>query len=260
MSHRCSICRHPQRDSINVSLSRDGTRSTARQFEISLPSLDRHKRHLHETTVTADEVPQVTTGSGSSMLSRIETLMGQCESALNQAQASKNLPGILRASKELRACVELKHKLETAERKESGRNRAGQEPKQRMSDDEFYLGVLQDLYRNTKEFHPLKIWQLKSMYETVAKLVQAKLDPEEIAQRMRLVGVGGLLGPDLTFGERIFGILDDEEWKGREEEVARSIVHNVRKRLKGFPGILQHLDAALMKSAGELGGPSTARL
>ena len=46
MSHRCSICRHPKLDSINVSLVRDGTRFTAREFQISRPALNRHKRHL----------------------------------------------------------------------------------------------------------------------------------------------------------------------------------------------------------------------
>ena len=140
MSPRCSICRHPQRDSINVSLSRDGTRSTARQFQISLPSLDRHKRHVHETLAAADQVPEVAAdGDGSPLLSRLETLMRHCESVLDQAQASKNLPAMMRASKELRAYVELKHKLESAERKETGWNRSGQEPKQRMSDEELCL-------------------------------------------------------------------------------------------------------------------------
>jgi hypothetical protein len=83
----------------NVSLSRDGTRSTARLFQVSRPSLDRHKRHIEQTDEPADQVPQVTTGGdgSSSLRSRLETLMGNCENALNQAQASKNLPASMRA-------------------------------------------------------------------------------------------------------------------------------------------------------------------
>jgi hypothetical protein len=38
MSPRCSICLNPKLDLINVSLARDGTMSTARQFQISLPA------------------------------------------------------------------------------------------------------------------------------------------------------------------------------------------------------------------------------
>jgi hypothetical protein len=46
MLSRCSICRHPQRDLIDVSLLRDGTRAAARQYQVSRPALDRHTRHL----------------------------------------------------------------------------------------------------------------------------------------------------------------------------------------------------------------------
>lgn len=49
MSPRCSICRHPKLDRINVSLLRDGTRSTVREFKISRSALDRHKHHLTDT-------------------------------------------------------------------------------------------------------------------------------------------------------------------------------------------------------------------
>jgi|GEM_PF-6401610 hypothetical protein len=34
MSSRCSICRHPLRASIDVSVLRDGTRVTAREFQV----------------------------------------------------------------------------------------------------------------------------------------------------------------------------------------------------------------------------------
>jgi hypothetical protein len=119
MPGRCSICRHQQRDSINVSLLRDGTRFTARQFQISRPSLDRHKRHLLQPVPAADQIPEVAASvdGTTSIGSRVETLLRHCEKALSQAQASNNLPGVMRAIRELRAYLELQHKLETEERK-----------------------------------------------------------------------------------------------------------------------------------------------
>jgi hypothetical protein len=48
MPVRCSICQHPQRNSIDVSLVRDGTRCTARQFQVSRPA-DDHRWFRHTT-------------------------------------------------------------------------------------------------------------------------------------------------------------------------------------------------------------------
>ena len=81
MSRRCSICRHPQRDLINVSLLRDGTRFTARQFKVSRPALDRHKRHLPQTLAAADQVPEVAVSSDGAtppILSQLEVWIGHC--------------------------------------------------------------------------------------------------------------------------------------------------------------------------------------
>jgi hypothetical protein len=120
MSSRCSICKHPKRDSIDVSLVRDGTRSTAREFQISRPALDRHKRHLtvsveRQTGATSDqraEAVENPNGADSS-LSQLDGLMKHCEQTLIQARSTKNLSHVLRSLKEIRACLELKAKLET---------------------------------------------------------------------------------------------------------------------------------------------------
>lgn len=42
---RCTICAHPRHRQITEALARLGTRATARQFRVSRPALDRHKRH-----------------------------------------------------------------------------------------------------------------------------------------------------------------------------------------------------------------------
>lgn len=62
MPRRCTICHDPRHEEITVSLFRDGTRVTARRFQVSLLSLDRHKRHLPDTIVKAQETEIVCDG------------------------------------------------------------------------------------------------------------------------------------------------------------------------------------------------------
>jgi hypothetical protein len=252
MSSRCSICRHPQRDSIDVSVLRNGTRFTARQFQVSRPSLDRHKRHLPQT-IAADQAREVAASSDGAtlLLSRLEGLIRCCENALSQAQADKNLSGVMRAIRELRGYFELKCKLLAEERRNLPPVKVGQQQTYKMSTEESCILRLQILYERTRNFNPLKIWQLKQMHDKVMKLVQAKLPPKEISEQMTLRDVGLIQGLDVAFDERLYGILRYEEWKGREEEVAQAIAQHVREGLRGYPGVLQHLDAAFIRSIDE---------
>src|SRR5437868_4317962 len=59
MPRRCTICHHPQHEEIAVSLFRDGTRATARRFQLSRSALDRHKRHLLDRIVKAQQAEVV---------------------------------------------------------------------------------------------------------------------------------------------------------------------------------------------------------
>ncbi len=59
MPRRCTICHHSRHDEIAVSLFRDGTRTTARQFQVSRSALDRHKRHLPDRIVKAQQTEVV---------------------------------------------------------------------------------------------------------------------------------------------------------------------------------------------------------
>jgi hypothetical protein len=135
MSPRCSICRHPERASIAVSLLRDGTRYTARQYQVSRSALDRHKRHLPQT-VSACQAREVAPSSdgATSLLSQLDGMIRHCESALSQAQANKSFPGAMRAIKELRAYFELKCKLESEARKHRGLPKDRPEQKSGASD------------------------------------------------------------------------------------------------------------------------------
>lgn len=114
MAIRCSICLHPQRNSIDVSLLRDGTRSTARQFQVSRPALDRHKRHVVQTVAASrSQDTLVGTDGPISLRSRIESSVQCCENVIKQAQANKDFNGMMRAIRELRGCLELLATLES---------------------------------------------------------------------------------------------------------------------------------------------------
>jgi hypothetical protein len=254
MSHRCSICCHPKLDSINVSLVRDGTRFTAREFQISRPALDRHKRHLttpipiHVSTTDhsdADVVgrDRVTIQS----LSELDVLMGHCERALIQATATKNFSCIIRAVKEIRACLELKVELEKEKQRNASSESRNQESRP-LGDAELKIKMLQRICSWTKGFHPLKIWQLKMLHDEVMNLVQSKLPPDEIERQISLRTLGGY---DLDLANRIFGIVSRGEWQGKEKEVGEAIVRQVRENLKGYPAILEHVDNAFAESLGK---------
>jgi hypothetical protein len=242
---------------INVSLLRDGTRFTARRFQVSRPSLHRHKRHLPQAVAAADQARNLATSSdgATSLLSQLEGLIRYCENALSEAQAHKDLPGVIRAIRELRGYFELKCKLQAEERKNALPVRDGQQQKRQVSNEEFYLQSLNHLCWRTKEFHPLKIWQLKAIHDTVTKLVKAKLPPKEIVERMTLRDAGGVRGLDVAFVERLYGVVRYEEWKGREEEVAKAIAQHVREGLRDYPSILQHLDTAFIRSSSPFPDP-----
>lgn len=162
MSSRCSICKHPKRDSIDVSLRRDGTRSTAREFQVSRPALDRHKRHL---TVSVESQPGATSDQGAeaienpngtdSSLSQLDGLMKHCEQTLIQATSTKNLSHVLCSLKEIRACLELKAKLET-QKPTSVLSGSGDHQRRELGDVEIGIRVLQKGLLVYQRFPPVE--------------------------------------------------------------------------------------------------------
>src|ERR1700737_740459 len=105
MPRRCTICHHPQREEIAVSLFRDGTRATARQFQVSLAALDLHKGHLPGTIVRAQQVAVVC--EATSLLARVESLMQESEKIATAAKLEKNWPAATSALRGARGCLEL---------------------------------------------------------------------------------------------------------------------------------------------------------
>jgi hypothetical protein len=58
MAGRCKICSDTRVAEIDAALAKIGTRKTARQFTISLPALDRHKRHSAEKQLSVARTPE----------------------------------------------------------------------------------------------------------------------------------------------------------------------------------------------------------
>ncbi len=162
MSSRCSICQHPQHDAIDVSVLRDGTRVTARRFQISRPSLDRHKKYLSQSVAAADQARGVAASSDGEtpLLSQLEVLIRQCEQTLIRATSTKNVSHVMRTLKEIRACLELKVKLET-EKPRGVLSGSSSHQGPRLGDADISIRMLQKICWYTKGFHPLKIWHLK---------------------------------------------------------------------------------------------------
>ncbi len=109
MPRRCTICHHPQHEEIAVSLFRDGTRATARRFQVSLPALDRHKGHLPGTIAKAQQAEVMC--EATSLLARVESLMHESEKIAAAAKLEKNWPAATSALREARGCLELLGKL-----------------------------------------------------------------------------------------------------------------------------------------------------
>jgi hypothetical protein len=109
MPRRCTICHHPQHEEIAVSLFREGTRATARRFQVSRPALDRHKAHLPGTIVKAQQAEVAC--EATSLLTRVESLMQESEKIAAAAKLEKNWPAATSALREARGCLELLGKL-----------------------------------------------------------------------------------------------------------------------------------------------------
>src|SRR5262249_18326781 len=107
----CTICQHPDRSLIDVSLLRDGTRFTARRYYLSRSALDRHRRHILRTVPNEDREVGASNSETQSLLLKVDSMILDCEHALAKARADRNSSALVKVMRELRANVELKHRL-----------------------------------------------------------------------------------------------------------------------------------------------------
>lgn len=112
MAPVCSICRHPHHYEINVSLLRIGIRPTARQFALSVPALDRHKKHVPKL-LAADPGAEVVC-EPASLLERVEKLIKESEIIAEAAKRKQDWSAATSALREARTCLELLAKIRAA--------------------------------------------------------------------------------------------------------------------------------------------------
>jgi hypothetical protein len=136
MARRCTICYHAQIEEINAALTRDGSRPTARQFQISRAALDRHRKHIPRGKVTS--TPDAL----------VERMLGLLRTA------AKDTPAL----RELRTCLEQMGKMVKTT------------PQRREEDLE--LAIAQKISEATLGFDPEEIARLKALVETANPLAR----------------------------------------------------------------------------------------
>jgi hypothetical protein len=170
MPRHCTICRHPQHEEIALSLFRDGTRATARRFQVSLPALDRHKGHLPSTLARAQQAQEVM--DATALLARVGEVVNDARRITRQAEEREELSTALAGLKTITHSLELFGKLNG----ELQRGRAVQvgvavnvlspQPGTR-SEADLDVMIAQRVSEATNGFDPAEIARLKFLAESV---------------------------------------------------------------------------------------------
>ena len=105
MSRKCTICKHPDRDTIDAAIVQ-GTplRNIAAQFDVSTTALQRHKAHVSQALLEAANNSEQL--SASRLLADLRGLQDRALSLLDEAEKAKDIRGALGAIRECRGCIE----------------------------------------------------------------------------------------------------------------------------------------------------------
>jgi hypothetical protein len=112
MPQTCSICKHPEKQAIEIALVRKIPMTRiAQQTGTGMYSIRRHAQHMAASVVlrAPHEVGQ--TVQAVSLLDRVQGLMLEIRQIAEQAKKNKNWTSALGAMRELRGCLELLGKL-----------------------------------------------------------------------------------------------------------------------------------------------------
>lgn len=112
MARKCSVCEHPQIESINAALVAGKPLSgiVTEHSGITKTSLFRHKEsHLPETLSKAKEARDI--AQADDLLSQVQFLQNKALSILKQAEVVKEWKTALQGVREARSCLELLGKV-----------------------------------------------------------------------------------------------------------------------------------------------------
>jgi hypothetical protein len=106
----CKVCLHPDRATIDKEIVTGvSLRDIARQYGMSRGSVDRHKKHIPKALTKARQAETV--AESTSLLSRVERLMDQCEAAYAKAEKAGKWAGAAAFAREIRGSIELLGRL-----------------------------------------------------------------------------------------------------------------------------------------------------
>ena len=111
MPRVCTVCAHPQRDSIDLSLlGGESIRAIARQFSVSKDALLRHKEsHLPGQLARAHEASEAV--SAGTLLDRLRQITGETHAVLKASKQGKNPSLSLKAIARLERQLELEARM-----------------------------------------------------------------------------------------------------------------------------------------------------
>ena len=103
----CTICTHPDRDAIDLAIvSGVSQRATARQWCVSRDAVQRHALRHVSPALAAMQAEREREGA-TSLLNRVENLIGRTEKLLEAAEQDGKVSAALAAVRELRGLLEL---------------------------------------------------------------------------------------------------------------------------------------------------------
>ncbi|MEN6341045.1 MAG: hypothetical protein ABFC89_00635 [Methanospirillum sp.] len=106
MPPRCSICHHPDRETIDRALvSGESLRNIAEQYSVSSTALHRHKAHIPTAVATAHEAGEV--AEADRLLSTVRDLLQSAVGTITQAENGGDLRTKLAAIREARETAKL---------------------------------------------------------------------------------------------------------------------------------------------------------
>lgn len=111
MPRKCSICTHPERDSINRAIvAGDSYRDIAGRFGVSRSAVERHVNgHLPAALVEAQQASEV--ARADDLLAEMRGLKDKALRILEKAEKAGKLGTALQAVRETKGCVELLARL-----------------------------------------------------------------------------------------------------------------------------------------------------
>jgi len=169
---RCTICRHPQHQEIAVSLVRAGIRATARQFHVSRASLDRHKKHLPQAMVKAEQAREAS--EASVLLLKVEEVLSDARRIARQAEEKGDLSTALSGLKTITHSLELfgrlSGELQTGARVHVGIAMNTQDT--HRTEAELELAIAQHVGEATNNFDATEIARLKAITQSTASPIR----------------------------------------------------------------------------------------